>query len=235
MAFKELMNTSLWGKKSLSREEEQFLEGPKSKSSEFFRALRIFQECIKGFRFFHKTGPCVTFFGSARFEENHQYFQLAYHTAQKVGEKGFAIMTGGGPGIMEACNRGAQAVNAKSLGCNIRLPREQKPNPYLDRWMQFHYFFVRKLMLVKYSSAFVVLPGGFGTLDELFEVLCLVQTDKIKDFPIILMGKDYWGELLSFLRDKLRVLGTIDQIDIDLITLTDDPEEVSRLICKTCL
>lgn len=139
-------------------------------------------------------------------------------------------MTGGGPGIMEAANRGAKDVDGRSIGCNIKLPQEQKPNPYLDRWVEFRYFFVRKLMLVKYSYAFVAMPGGFGTLDELFETATLIQTGKIKDFPMVLMGKDYWDPLIRFLREKLVAEGTIDPTDLDRFLITDSPEEAMSCI-----
>lgn len=220
-----------WGKTPTVTEEKKFLEGPKSKLSELLQAIKIFIECIKGFRFFHDAGPCVTFFGSARFDEQHEYYQLAQKTAALVSAKGYTIVTGGGPGIMEAANRGAKQANGFSLGCNIRLPQEQKPNIYLDRWAQFNYFFVRKLMLVKYSSAFVVLPGGFGTLDELYEVLCLVQTKKIQNFPIVLMGKSYWQPLIDFMKMQTQ-MKVIDVQDLETLTVTDDADVVCNALKK---
>lgn len=214
-----------WGKGTRSRVEEQFLAGPRSRLAELHRAFRIFTECIKGFRSLHFTGPCVTVFGSARFEEDHRYYKLAREVGRQLAEAGFAVMTGGGPGVMEAANRGAKDGGGKSIGCNIQLPHEQEPNPYLDKFVEFRYFFVRKVMLVKYSHAFVVLPGGFGTMDELFEAATLIQTGKIEDFPLVLMGVDYWRPLLAFLRDSMVVHGTIDATDLDRIFVTDDVAE----------
>lgn len=225
---------SVWGKLSASREEQQFLEGPKSKFYEFRRALRIFFECIKGFRFMHKVGRCVTLFGSARFPQDHVYSIKARDFGRRIANQGFAVMTGGGPGIMEASNRGAKDAGGKSLGCNIQLPKEQKPNPFLDRWMEFRYFFVRKLILVKYSSAFVVFPGGFGTLDEFFEVLTLIQTKKVSNFPVILVGREHWQPLVDFMREQLFKLGTIDQSDLELFCVTDDIDVAVQRICDVC-
>src|SRR5262249_35822813 len=147
--------------------------------------------------------PCVTVFGSARFKENHPYYALARDVGARLAQNGFTVMTGGGPGIMEAANRGAKDVGGGSVGCNIELPKEQKPNPYLDRWITFRHFYVRKLMLVKYSYAFIALPGGFGTLDEIFEVITLIQTGKIQEFPVVLMVQSYWQPLLDFFRSTL--------------------------------
>lgn len=225
-----------WGKATRNVEEGQFLDGPRERSSEFLRAVRIFFETIKGFRGLHFVGPCVTVFGSARFKEDHRYYHMARDVSSRISNLGFTIMTGGGPGIMEAANRGAKdAARAagpagagrvgKSIGCNIMLPMEQKPNPYVDRFIEFRYFFIRKVMLVKYSYAFVVLPGGFGTMDEVFETLTLIQTGKIKDFPIILMGRDYWQPMIDFIRDRMVLEKTIDPRDLDLLVLTDSPEE----------
>jgi uncharacterized protein (TIGR00730 family) len=168
--------------------ERRFLAGPTTRLAELRRAVRIFAELVRGFRALHFLGPCVTVFGSARFDEGEPYYALAREMGRRIGRMGFTVMTGGGPGIMEAANRGARDVGASSIGCNIALPMEQKPNPYLDRFIEFKYFFVRKLMLVKYSYAFVALPGGFGTLDEVFEVATLIQTRKIEGFPCVLMG-----------------------------------------------
>jgi len=187
-------------------------------------------ECIKGFRSFHFIGPCVTVFGSARFEEDHPYYKLGQSVGAELAKAGFTIMTGGGPGIMEAANRGAKDVGGKSVGCNIELPMEQAHNPYLDKWVTFRYFFVRKVMLVKYSYAFVALPGGFGTLDEIFETATLMQTGKILDFPLVLMGKDYWEPLLLFIRATQVAGGTISASDADRIIVTDSPEEAAAQI-----
>jgi uncharacterized protein (TIGR00730 family) len=215
-----------WGKATRDVEEGQFLEGPKTRSSEFFRVVRIALEFIKGFRALHFVGPCITVFGSARFKEDHRYYALAREIAARLSEVGFTILTGGGPGIMEAANRGARDAGGPSIGCNIKLPMEQKPNPYVDKFVEFRYFFIRKVMLVKYSYAFVVMPGGFGTLDELFEAVTLIQTGKIRDFPVILVGVDYWKPLLDFARVRMLAERTINPEDIGLLICTDSPEEV---------
>ncbi len=214
-----------WGKSTGTGEEEVFLEGPHRRSFELLRAARIFLEFIRAFRRLHFLGPCVTVFGSARFREGHPYYEQARAMGRLLGEAGFTVMTGGGPGIMEAANRGAHEAGAPSVGCNIKLPQEQKPNPYLDSWMEFHYFFVRKVMLVKYSYAFVVFPGGFGTMDEIFETATLVQTGKIKNFPIVLVGKQFWQPLVAFLQNTLAEQGTIDRRDWERLLLTDSPRE----------
>jgi hypothetical protein len=179
---------------------------------------------LRGFRAFHFVGPCVTVFGSARFTEEHRYYELGREVGRLLAQAGFAVLTGGGPGIMEAANRGAREARGRSLGCNIVLPREQEPNPYLDQWITFRYFFVRKVMLVKYSYAFIALPGGFGTLDEIFETATLIQTGKIQEFPLVLMGEDYWHPLLSFLNERLLKEGTISPEDLKRLTVTDSPE-----------
>ncbi|MBL8760110.1 MAG: TIGR00730 family Rossman fold protein, partial [Phycisphaerae bacterium] len=168
--------------------------------------------------------------GSARFSEDHPYYELARAVGRKVAELELTVMTGGGPGIMEAANRGAREAGGRSLGCNITLPKEQQPNPYLDKWIEFRYFFVRKVMLVKYSYAFVVLPGGFGTLDEVFETVTLIQTQKIRNFPIILMGVSFWTPMLDFLRRTMLAQGTIGHGDLDLLILTDSPDEAMEHI-----
>lgn len=214
-----------WPGATRDEDELRFLEGPARRDIELFRALRIFFECIKGFRALHFVGPCVTVFGSARFGDDHRYYRLARDVGAGVAREGFTVMTGGGPGIMEAANRGARDVGGRSVGCNIRLPAEQAPNAYLDRWVEFRYFFVRKLMLAKYSYAFIALPGGFGTLDEVFEVATLIQTGKMKDFPIVLMGRDYWDPVIGFMRSTLVPLKTIEPLDVDRFLVTDDPEE----------
>ena len=175
--------------------ETKFLQGPQKRQSECWQAFKIFRELVTGFRKLHFVGPCVTVFGSARFDETHRYYGMAREVGRLLAKSGFTVMTGGGPGIMEAANRGAKDAGGRSIGCNIVLPLEQKPNPYVDSWIDFEYFFVRKLMLVKYSYAFVVMPGGFGTLDELFEVATLIQTGKVENFPVALMGADYWRPL----------------------------------------
>lgn len=211
-------------------EVQGFLAGPRARRVELARALRIFREFVHGFRALHFVGPCVTVFGSARFTEGSEYYELAREMGRRIAQLGLVTMTGGGPGIMEAANRGAREAGGRSIGCNIELPMEQKPNPYLDKWVEFRYFFVRKVMLVKYSYAFVVLPGGYGTLDELFEALTLVQTRKILGFPVVLMGVRYWTPLLDFIRNTLIVNGTIDAADADLLTPTDSPDEACEQI-----
>lgn len=208
----------------------RFLEGPGSRFFELLRALRVFGELIRGFRNLHFIGPCVTVFGSARLREDHVHYRLAREAAGAIASDGWTIMTGGGPGVMEAANRGAKDVGAMSIGCNIELPQEQQPNPYLDRMVEFRYFFVRKLMLVKYSYAFVVLPGGLGTLDELFEITTLIQTGKVNDFPVVLMGVEYWMPLLDYLRGTLVRAGTIDASDVGRLVVTDSPETAREII-----
>ncbi len=211
-------------------DEEKFLSGPLYRRSELLRAIRIFGEFVKGFRSLHFVGPCVTVFGSARFPETHRYYALAREMGRRIAGLGLTTMTGGGPGIMEAANRGAREAGGASAGCNITLPMEQKPNPYLDRWIEFRYFFVRKVMLVKYSQAFVVLPGGFGTMDEVFETATLVQTGKIRNFPIILMGSEFWKPMFDMLNDTFIREGTIGPEDLRLLTLTDSPDEAVECI-----
>jgi len=214
-----------WGKSEGSGQERVFLEGPHKRRSELLRTIKIGAEFIRAFRTLHFLGPCVTVFGSARFAPDNPYYQMARELGRKLGEVGFTIMTGGGPGIMEAANRGAREVGAPSIGCNIKLPKEQEPNPYLDRWMEFEYFFVRKVMLVKYSYAFVVCPGGYGTLDEIFETTTLIQTGKISNFPVVLMGQSFWQPLMDFLKHTMVKAGTIDTGDYDRLLLTDSPVE----------
>jgi uncharacterized protein (TIGR00730 family) len=218
-------STTDWGKAPPVPEITRFLQGPQKRSLELVRAVRIFFEIIRGFRNLHFVGPCVTVFGSARFTAEHPYYAISREVGQRLAQAGFTVMTGGGPGIMEAANRGAKEAGGYSIGCNIELPQEQKPNPFLDRWVTFRHFFVRKLMLVKYSYAFIALPGGFGTLDEIFETATLIQTHKIEDFPLILVGKDYWQPLLDYLRGRLVEVKTIDPIDAERILVTDSAEE----------
>ena len=188
-----------WGTARGRRRSRGFSRGLSPGASSWEEALRIFWELMQGFRSLHFVGPCVTVFGSARFQEDHRYYVLARDVGARLSKAGFTVMTGGGPGLMEAANRGAKDAGGYSIGCNIELPEEQQPNPYLDRWVTFRHFFVRKLMLVKYSYAFIALPGGFGTLDEIFEVATLIQTRKIKEFPLVLVGEEFWHPLLDFL------------------------------------
>ena len=223
-------NQSHWGAGSRNQQEKVFLEGPKSRSFEARHAFDVFFEMIKGFRKFHFIGPCVTIFGSARFGEEHPFYLLGFEMGQELALKGFAVMTGGGPGIMEASNRGSKSMGGLSLGCNITLPQEQKPNPYLDVWMEFKYFMVRKFMLAKYSYGFVALPGGFGTLDELFGVLTLIQTKKMKDFPVVLVGLDYWEPLRKLIFERLVDSKTIDPDDTKTLFFTDSPAEAAQFI-----
>jgi uncharacterized protein (TIGR00730 family) len=189
----------------------------------------VFIEFIRAFRTLHFVGPCVTVFGSARFDENHPYYEVARRTGQKLAELGFTVMTGGGPGLMEAANRGAQEAGGRSLGCNINLPREQKPNKYLDKWVQFDHFFVRKVLLLKYSYAFVIMPGGFGTLDELFETLTLIQSGKIHDFPVIVFGREYWSEIREFMKKMVRA-GAVSEVDLEMIHFTDSVEQAADIL-----
>jgi len=214
-----------WGEAEHLVDTVRFLEGPQSRTFELLRAARIFVEFMRGFRALHFVGPCVTVFGSARFKEDHPYYAIAREVGRGLARSGFTVMTGGGPGIMEAANRGAREAGGRSIGCNIELPQEQKPNTYLDRWITFRHFFVRKVMLVKYSYAFVALPGGFGTLDEIFETATLIQTHKIRDFPLILVVKDFWRPLLEFLRGPLEKLAVIDPADADRLIVVDSAEE----------
>ena len=200
--------------------ERRMLEGPRSRTSEFFQLLRVMRDFLRGFRELHFVGPCVTVFGSARIPPGDPNYQLAREMGAALVRLGFTVMTGGGPGIMEAANRGAKEAGGCSVGCNIELPIEQQPNPYLDRQVTIHYFFVRKTLLVKYSYAFVVMPGGVGTVDELFEALTLIQTGKMESFPIVVMGTEYWREMLGFIQKMARI-GTISPRDIELVYATD--------------
>ena len=205
-------------------DDRYWLEGPRSRTSEFLTLLRVAADFLRGFRVLHFVGPCVTVFGSARTQESDPYYQLARRMGAAIARMGFTVMTGAGPGIMEAANRGAREAGGRSVGCNIQLPFEQSCNPYLDRSVTLQYFFVRKTLLIKYSYAFVVMPGGAGTVDELFEALTLVQTGKIERFPIVIMGTDYWREMIGFI-DKMARLGTISPEDVQLIYATDSVED----------
>jgi uncharacterized protein (TIGR00730 family) len=200
------------------------LEGPHSRLREIALLSRAIWDFVRGFRVLHFVGPCVTIFGSARFPESHPLYTLAREVGRRVSAMGFTVMTGGGPGLMEAANRGARDNGGLSVACNIELPHEQAPNPYLDRWITCHYFFVRKVLLFKYSYAFVVLPGGLGTLDELTEALTLIQTKKIQEFPVVLIGTEYWKPFLSLLREMI-THGAVSEHDFDLLKVTDDLDE----------
>lgn len=211
------------------KSEIKFLQGPQSRWEEFKFTVKVLFEFVKGFRALHFVGPCVTFFGSARFKESDEYYALTRKAAGEIAKLGFTIMTGGGSGLMEAANRGAKDVGGRSVGCNIVLPREQTPNIYLDKFVNIRYFFVRKTLLIKYSFAFIVVPGGFGTLDEFFEALTLTQTKKILQFPIILLGKAYHKELLEHI-DLMQRKHTISPQDLNLILVTDSIEEAVQFI-----
>ncbi len=213
-----------------STSEREFLEGPHSRLREFSFVLRVMREFIRGFRLLHFVGPCTTVFGSARFAEDHPYYRMGMEVGARLAEMGFTVLTGGGPGIMEAANRGAKEAGGTSIGLNIELPFEQHANPWLDEMIEFEHFFVRKVMLVKYSMGFVVMPGGFGTMDELFEAITLMQTKKITNFPIVLMGTEYYGEMVKQLTDKMLEQGTISPSDLDLFCLTDSIDEMEAYL-----
>lgn len=213
--------------------EIQFLEGPRSRWADFKFVVKVAFEFIRGFRALHFTGPCVTVFGSARFKEDSEYYQLTQKFSAEVAKLGFTILTGGGPGLMEAANRGAKEVGGRSVGCNIVLPMEQHPNPYLDKWVNMKYFFVRKTLLIKYSYAFVIMPGGFGTLDELFEAMTLIQTKKINEFPVIIFSRSFHKELVEHI-EKMKQVKTISEEDLQLFLVTDSIEEGVQHI-KECI
>ena len=213
------------GRQAPDDRDQALMMGRTGPIRDLVRISRIAWELFRGFGAFRGLPPSITIFGSARIPENHLYYRLAQDLAQELVRMGFSVMTGGGPGIMEAASRGARDGGGPSLGCNIVLPAEQAHNPYIDRWITFHHFFVRKVVLVKQSCGFVGFPGGFGTLDELFETATLVQTRKIADYPIILMGMDYWSPLLDFLRETLLARGTIAAEDLQRITVTDDAQQ----------
>lgn len=209
--------------------EEKFLQEKQSRLQEFLFTLKVMREFIKGFRTLHFVGPCVTVFGSARFGQEHPYYKLGMEAGSALSKLGFAVMTGGGPGIMEAANRGAKEAGGLSLGCNIVLPKEQTANPYLDKVVEFNHFFVRKVLMFKYSFAFVVLPGGVGTTDEMFEALTLIQTKKVSDFPVILMGKEFWKPLLDLL-DTFDREKTASRTEFDSLLVTDSIAEMTEFV-----
>ena len=219
----------------MTKSEIKFLEGPQNRWKEFKFAVSVLMEFIKGFRTLHFVGPCVTVFGSARFDENHPSYKSTRQLSAEIARLGFTIMTGGGPGIMEAGNKGAYLQGGLSVGLNIDLPFEQNNNPYIDpsKNLNHRYFFVRKVMFVKYAQAFVVLPGGFGTLDEMFEVLTLIQTKKISPVPVILVGTEFWSGLKEWIKTTmLEKENTISEKDLDLLPVTDDPNEVVSIITR---
>lgn len=224
-------NTSAPSKKNEEKikKETQFLQGPQKRFHDLKYAISVLFEFVKGFRTLHFVGPCVTLFGSARFNEDHPSYKDARKLAGEIAKLGFTIMTGGGPGIMEAANRGAKDVGGKSVGCNIVLPHEQYQNPYLDKSVDIKYFFVRKVLLIKYSYAFVVMPGGFGTLDEFYEAITLIQTRKIKMFPIIIFDKEFYQNIIEH-NQKMLEAGTISPEDELLYLYTDSIPEAIRYI-----
>jgi uncharacterized protein (TIGR00730 family) len=204
--------------------ETAFLQGRGKRSEDVEAAVGIFLELLRGFERLHIPGPCVTVFGSARIGESDPVYKTAQNMGAALAKAGFAVMTGGGPGLMEAANRGAKSQGGYSIGCNIRLPMEQKPNPYLDDFVEFEHFFIRKLMLIKYSSAFVILPGGYGTLDEAFEVATLIQTGKLKRFPIVAMDSNFYAPIEQLLRGRMSDDRLIDAERLDIVLLTDEPQ-----------
>jgi len=197
-----------------------------------WRVFRIMAEFVDGFHDLAEIGPAVSIFGSARTKKSHKMYKMAEKTAKLLSKEGYAIITGGGPSIMEAGNKGASAADGQSIGLNIDLPFEQKPNPYIKTLINFHYFFCRKVMFLKYARAFVIFPGGFGTLDEFFESTTLIQTQRMERFPVILFGSDYWQGLITWLKDKVLKDGNIDKADMAIFQVVDTPEEVVEIIRK---
>ena len=212
--------------------EKAFLEFGRDRGEDLESAVRVFLEFLRGMELLDIDRPVVTVFGSARIAEGSRYYEMAREMGRRLAESGFAVMTGAGPGIMEAANRGCHEAGGLSIGANIQLPHEQKPNSYVDRYVEFEHFFVRKVMLVKYSCAFVVMPGGFGTLDEVFETLTLIQTGKINEFPVICMGTDFWGELRDFLKKGPIAEKTIEPSDLDLLYYSDECEDAVRYLLE---
>jgi uncharacterized protein (TIGR00730 family) len=213
----------------LASADRVLLEGPHSRVRELWLVLRTVRDFVAGFRVLHFAGPCVTVFGSARFRDDHPFYALARQVGAQLARLGFTVMTGGGPGLMEAANRGAREAGGRSLGCNVQLPEEQQPNAYMDRWITAHYFFVRKVLLVKYSYAFIALPGGLGTLDELSEAMTLIQTGKIHDFPVVLMGTEYWAPLVHQL-ECMAQADAIGREDLSLLLVTDSVDQAMAWI-----
>ncbi|MEO6491186.1 MAG: TIGR00730 family Rossman fold protein [Ferruginibacter sp.] len=208
----------------MTKSEIKFLEGPQNRWKEFKFSFSVLLEFIKGFRTLHFVGPCITVFGSARFKEDDATYKQARELSTEIAKLGFTIMTGGGPGVMEAANRGAQEIGGRSVGCNIVLPHEQMHNPYLDKWVNIKYFFVRKTLLIKYSYGFVVMPGGFGTLDEYFEALTLIQTKMLNEFPIIIFDTAYHKDIIEHV-ERMKERGTISADDLKLCLFTNSIEE----------
>jgi uncharacterized protein (TIGR00730 family) len=210
--------------------EKLLLSGRHGRAADLESAVTFFLEFLRGFESFDFSAPCVTVFGSARFREGHPHYELARATGRALAEAGYAVMTGGGPGIMEAANRGAKEAGGFSIGCNIKLPFEQKPNPYLDKFVEFEHFFIRKVMLIKYSTAFINMPGGFGTLDEAFEVITLIQTGKLDAFPVVTMGGTFWDQMRDFLRRTVIAEGAVGEDETQFLHRADTPEEAVRII-----
>ncbi len=216
-------------------EDERLLESMEELETlgrDAWRVFRIMGEFVEGFEEMANVGPAVSIFGSARVKEDDPSYELCVETARLLGEAGFGIITGGGPGMMEAANKGAVEAGARSVGCNIELPFEQGTNKYVQEALYFRYFFVRKTMFMKYAEAFVIFPGGFGTMDELFEALTLIQTGKVRNFPVVIMGTEYWGGLWEWVEDRMARGGKISPEDMDLVLLTDDPEEARNHILQ---
>ncbi len=223
----------LAGSRMTRTEDEALLQRPERPDfldSDPWRSLRILSEFVEGFDALAEVGPAVSVFGSARIKEDHRYYQQARELGRLLAEDGYGVITGGGPGIMAAANRGCQEGGGLSIGCNIELPHEQGLNPYVDLGVEFRYFFARKVMFVKYADGFVIFPGGFGTLDELFEALTLIQTEKVQDFPVVLMGTDYWSGMVEWIKGSLLAEAAINPEDVDLLRLTDDPREAVKII-----
>jgi len=221
-------NYSLLGK--VEGAEKLFLSGRRNREADLESAVTFFLEFLRGFESFDFEANCVTVFGSARFHEGHPHYELARATGKALAEAGYAVLTGGGPGIMEAANRGAKEGGGLSLGCNIKLPFEQKPNPYVDKFIEFEHFFIRKVMLVKYSKAFIIMPGGFGTLDEAFEVITLIQTGKLDAFPVVFMGSPFWDHLRDFAFNTLLGEGAVDEEETSFLHGVQTPEEALSII-----
>ncbi len=221
----------------LDNEDKELLQTPCPPTSDFttqdpWRILRIQGEMVEGFDALSKIGPAATIFGSARFRADNPYYQATIDIAQHLSAAGMTVISGGGPGIMEAANQGAFQIHGTSVGCSIQLPHEQAPNPYQTIALKFRYFFIRKLMFIKYSVAFIIMPGGFGTMDELFEALTLVQTDKIDHFPIVLYGSSYWKGLLAWMEEQMLPAGSIGPEDLKLLQIVDDPGEVAGIVIE---
>lgn len=218
----------------LTTKDFQLLEGPRSRTREFLLLLETLADFLRGFRALHFVGPCVTVFGSARFHEGHPYYALGRQVGGALAKMGFTVMTGGGPGLMEAANRGAREAGGRSVGCNIELPEEQRPNAYMDRSVTCRHFFVRKVLLFKYSYGFVALPGGVGTIDELFEALTLIQTRKIDRFPVVLVGTEYWHPLTCLL-DRMARDGAVAPADVRLLFTTDSVDEAMAYLERNAI